>query len=142
MSQMNELKHEIQEAKKLHLSWRTRLLIFIIGAPTTFMFALYGRLELALPLMIITGVLGLVILFKWKWRQHAWFWTTMTVVAAFHIPLILFVPWTTKWVPAVAITVIATADFFLILWVLLIVEKLVGNRTEALSRDRPQVVIL
>ncbi len=41
MSQMNELKREIQEAKKLHLSWRTRLFIFIIGAPTVFLFAVY-----------------------------------------------------------------------------------------------------
>jgi hypothetical protein len=40
---MNELKHEIQEAKKLHLSWRTRLFIFIVGAPTVFLFGIYGR---------------------------------------------------------------------------------------------------
>jgi hypothetical protein len=122
---MNELKREIQEAKKLHLSWRTRLFIFIIGAPTTFLFALYGRLELALPLMIIIGVLGLVILFKWKLRRHAWFWITMVVIAALHVPLILFVPWTTRWVPALAITVIASADFCLMLAILAAVGRFV-----------------
>jgi len=127
MSQMTELKREIQEAKRLHLSWRTRLFIFIVGAPTTFLFALYGRLELALPLMIIIGVLGLVILFKWKLRRHAWFWIAMVVIAALHVPLILFVPWTTRWVPALAITVIASADFCLILWILLVVERLMGG---------------
>jgi hypothetical protein len=122
---MNELKSEIQEAKKLHLSWRTRLYIFIIGAPTTFLFALYGRLDLALPLMVIIGVLGLVILFKWKLRRHAWFWIAMLVIAALHVPLILFVPWTTRWVPALAITVIASADFCLILWIISIIGKVV-----------------
>jgi hypothetical protein len=127
MSQMNALKREIQEAKKLHLSWRTRLFIFMIGAPTTFLFALYGRLDLALPLMIITGVLGLVILFKWKLRRHAWFWITMVVIAALHVPLILFVPWTTSWVPALAITVIASADFCMILWILAVVGNLMGK---------------
>jgi hypothetical protein len=124
---MNELKCEIQEAKKLHLSWRTRLYIFIIGAPTTFLFALYGRLESALPLMVIIGVLGLVILFKWKLRRHAWFWIAMLVIAALHVPLILFVPWTTRWVPALAITVIASADFCLILWIISIIGKVVDR---------------
>jgi hypothetical protein len=146
MYQKNELKREIKEAKRLHLSWRTRLLIFIIGAPTTFLFALYERrsahkkdltgptlLEmdgysgLALPLMIIVGVLSLVILSKWKLKRHAWFWITMTVVAALHVPIILFVPWTTRWVPALAITVIASADFCLILWVLSVVGKFVDG---------------
>jgi hypothetical protein len=124
---MNELKREIQEAKKLHLSWRTRLFIFIIGVPTTFLFARHGRLELALPLMIIIGVLGLVFLFKWKLRRQAWFWIAMVVIAALHVPLILFVPWTTSWVPALAITVIASADFCLILSILLVVERLMGG---------------
>jgi hypothetical protein len=136
MSQMNELKHQIQEAKKLHLSWRTRLLIFIIGAPTVFLFAVYGRLELAMPLMIIVGMHGLVILFKWKLRRQAWFWIAITVSAALHVPLILFVPWTTRWVPALAITIGATADFFLILWILLVVGKFMGKPRTAESHTR------
>ena len=135
MSQMNELKCEIQEAKRLHLSWRTRLLVFIIGAPTVFLFAVYGRLELAMPLMIIVGIHGLVVLFKWKLRRQAWFWIAITVSAALHVPLIPFVPWTTRWVPALAITVGATADFFLTLWILLVVEKLMGKQKTAESGD-------
>jgi hypothetical protein len=133
MSQMNELKREIKEAKKLRLSWRTKVFIFVLGAPMTFLFALYGRLELALPLMIIVGVLGLVILFKWKLRRHGWFWISIVVIAALHVPLILFVPWTTRWVPALVITVIASADFCLILWILLIVEGLMGGPKTAES---------
>jgi hypothetical protein len=124
---MSELKREIQEAKKLHLSWRTRLFIFIIGAPTVFLFAVYGRLELAMPLMIFIGMHGLVVLFKWKLRRQTWFWIAMTVSAALHVPVILFVPWTTRWVPALVITVGATADFFLILWILLVVGKFMGE---------------
>jgi hypothetical protein len=57
--------------------------------------------------------------------QYAWFWVTMVVIAAIHIPLILFVPWTTKWVPALAIASIDALDFCLILWILAIVEKFV-----------------
>jgi hypothetical protein len=108
------------------LSWRAKLLIVIFGAPTTFLFARYGKLELALPLFNILGVLGLVIFLKWKLRKRAWFWVTIAVIAALHVPLILFVPWTTAWVPALAIAAIDSADFVLILWVLLLVGKLVG----------------
>lgn len=127
MSQMSALKREIQEAKKLHLPWRTRLLIFILAAPTTFLFALYGRLELALPLMISIGVLGFVIFFKRKLRHDRWFWVAMAVIALLHLCLILFVPWTTRWVPALAISVIASADFCLILWILHVVERLIAG---------------
>lgn len=59
MSQIGQLKREIRGAKTLHLSWRIRLLIFVVAAPMTFLLALYGRLELALPSINVIGVLGL-----------------------------------------------------------------------------------
>jgi hypothetical protein len=133
MPQMSELRSEIQEAKKLHLSWQTKLIIFVVGAPSTFLFALYGQLQLALPLMITIGVLGLVILFKRKLWHYGWFWAAMAIIAALHLPLILFVPWTVMWVPALAISVVASVDFCLILWILLVVEKLMRG-TEASER--------
>ena len=131
MSQMNDLKREIQEARKLRLSWHTKLLIIVIGAPATFLFALYGRLELALPLMNIIGVLGLMIFFKWKLRKHAWFWATMAVIAALHVALVLFVPWETRWVPALAIAVIDSVDFCAMVWIISIVGDLVEGSNAA-----------
>ena len=136
MSQINELKREIQELKNRRLSWRAKLFIVLIGAPMVFLFALYGGLELAMPLTITISALGFVVYLKWKLRQHAWFWITMTVIAALHVPLILFVPWTTKWVPGWAVAGFATVDFVLILWVLLVVEKFMGERKIAESGDR------
>ena len=110
----------------MRLSWRTKLLIILIGALTTFLFAVYGKLQLALPLMNIVGVLGLMISFKWKPRKQAWLWITMTVIAALHVPLILFVPWGTRGVPALAIAVIDSADFCVMIWIISIVGNLVG----------------
>jgi len=127
MSQINELKHELQEAKKLRLSWRTKLFIFIVGAPTTFLFALYGRLEMVWPLAITIGMIGIVIRFKWRLRRQPWFWVTMAVIAVLHVLWVLFVPWTTKWIPVFVYIGIATADFVLILWILLVVEKFMGE---------------
>lgn len=123
----DELKDEIREAKKLHLSWRTRLLIFVIGTPTVFLLGIYGRLEVAWPLMVSIGVIGLVIRFKWKLRKQEWFCVTMAVIALLHVLWILFVPWTMKWIPVFVYIGLATVDFVLILWILLIVEKFTGN---------------
>ena len=131
MSQINELKREIHEAKKLRLSWRTQLLMIVIGTPTLFLYLVYGgRLERVWPFMITIGMLGIVIRFKWKLRRQTWFWVTMAVIAALHVLWVLFVPWTTKWIPVFVYTGIATADFVLILWILLVVEKFMGGPRE------------
>ena len=129
---MNELKREIHEAKKLRLSWRTQLLMVVIGTPTLFLYLVYGgRLERVWPFMLTFGVLGIVIRFKWKLRRQTWFWVTMAVIAVVHVLWVLFVPWTTKWIPVFVYIGIATADFVLILWILLVVERLVGGGSEA-----------
>jgi hypothetical protein len=126
---MNELKREIQEAKKLRrLSWRTQLLMIVIGIPTFYLYLIYGgRIELVWPSMLTVIVLGVVIRFKWKLRRQTWFWVTMAVIAVLHVLWVLFVPWTAKWIPVFVYTGLATVDFVLILWILLVVEKLVGR---------------
>ena len=137
MSQINELKREIHEAKKLRLSWRTQLLMIVIGTPTLFLYLVYGgRLERVWPFMITIGMLGIVIRFKWKLRRQTWFWVTMAVIAVLHVLWVLFVPWTTKWIPVFVYIGIATADFVLILWILLVVEKFMGGPKAAESGDR------
>jgi len=52
-----------------------------------------------------------------------WFRSTMIVFAALHVLLVMFVPWTTKWVPALAIVPIGIADLYVMLWVLSVVGK-------------------
>jgi hypothetical protein len=47
----------------------------------------------------------------------------MTIVAALHVPLMLFVPWTSKWVPALAIAAIDSADLIVMLAILSVVGK-------------------
>jgi len=54
----------------------------------------------------------------------------MTVIVALHVPLILFVPWGTRWVPALAIAAIDSLDFCLVLWILSFVGNLVGGQRE------------
>ena len=85
-----------------------------------------GRLDLGLPVLYSIGMLGVVIAIKWKLRGHLWFWGTMTVLAALHVLLILLVPWTARWIPALVVIPIAIADVYVMFWVV----SVVGNYME------------
>lgn len=49
------------------------------------------------------------------------------MLAGLHLPLILFVPWTAHWIPALVIIPVGIADVYVMLWVLLVVGKFMGE---------------
>ncbi len=51
----------------------------------------------------------------------------MAFLSALHLPLILFIPWTTKWIPAFVIMPFGIADSYAMLWVLSVVGKFMGE---------------
>ena len=118
-------KESVEEAKKLRLSWKGGLAVtggtILIGL----LFVYFGKFQLAGPALFSALVIVVAIATKWELRRRVWFWITMTVIAALHVPLILFVPWTTKWVPAIVITPILIADLYGMLAILSVVGKLV-----------------
>jgi hypothetical protein len=82
-------------------------------------------------------MVALAIVMRWKLRRHVWFWVTMTILAALHLPLILFVPWTSKWVPADLIAGVGITDLYAMLWILAVVGKPMGETMTTKSK-RPQ----
>lgn len=52
----------------------------------------------------------------------------MTVIAALHVPLILFVPWITKWVPAIVIALFVAMDLYAMFVILAVSEKFMARR--------------
>lgn len=70
-----------------------------------------------------TAVVAFAVAVKWNLRRRPWFWNNMAVLALLHVPLILFVPWGTEWVPAVMMAVIGSADLILILAIVSVVGK-------------------
>jgi hypothetical protein len=115
--------------KEMRLSWRGGLLVAFGTAFLAFLFISLGRFELARPTMVSVAMIGLAITMRWKLRKHVWFWITMTILAALHLPLILFVPWTTRWIPAVLIAPIGIADLYAMLWFISVVAKFIGEPT-------------
>lgn len=120
-----DVRNDIKAAQKLRLPWWGVLCIAIGSLPFFLLFDRFGRLNIALPALNCIGVLAFVVAFKWKLRRSTWFWIVMTAIAGLHLALLLFIPWTTKWVPAIAIGAIDSVDFCIALWILAVVGKLV-----------------
>ena len=109
----------------MRLPWWGVLCIIAGSLPLLFLFDHFGKLALARPTLYSAAMVSIAIAMRWKLRRHLWFWVTMTVIAAFHVSLILFVPWTTKWVPAIVIIPIGFADLYVMLAILSVVGKFV-----------------
>lgn len=127
MSIANDVRGEVKLAKKLRLPWWGVLCGIIGSFLCAWLFDNFGKLELVLPTLNSMAVLGFMLVLKRKLWRHPWFWGTMAVIVVLHVPLILFVPWTTRWVPALVIAVVDSLDFCLILWILAVVGKFTGE---------------
>ena len=135
MSLANDVRSDIKTAKKLRIPGWGLVCGIIASFLCARLFEHFGKLELVLPMLNSILVLGFMLVLKRKLWRYAWFWGTMAVIAALHVPLILSFPWTTRWFPALAIAVIDSVDFCLILWILAVVEKFMGEQTTAESGD-------
>ena len=117
------LKADFKVARKMRLPWWGVLSLIVCSFFVAWLFDSWGRLDLTLPVENCIVVAGFIVVLKWRLRVHAWFWIAIIVVVALHVPVIWFVPWTTKWVPAVTIAGIDTVDFCVMLVVLDFIEK-------------------
>jgi hypothetical protein len=131
MSLANDVRREIKAAKKLRMPGWVMLCLAIGTFLCLRLFDNLGKLDLVLPTMNSILVLGVMLVLKRRLWWHMWFWVIMVVIAALHVVLILFVPWTTKWVPALAIAVIDSADFCAIVWIFAAFEKLIEGPNAA-----------
>jgi hypothetical protein len=109
--------------RQFRLSWRGVLGVIFGTVLLGLLFVHFGRFDLARPSLISAATLAIAIGLRWSLRRHLWFWITIIFLAALHLPLILFIPWTTKWIPAVVIAPIGMADLYAMLWVLSVVGK-------------------
>ena len=137
MSLANDIKGDIKAARKIRLPWWGVLCLIVGGLPVIWLFDHFGEFNLFLLTFNCVAVLVFAIAVKRKLRRHTWFWGMMTILAALHVPLILFVPWTTKWVPATAIAAIDSADLIVMLTILSVVGKFMeGSKTAEMSAPR------
>ena len=123
-----DFKSEISAAKQMRLPWWGVLSWTACCFPVIALLDHFGEINLALPILNSVGMFGFLIALKWKLRKFAWFWAIVLIMAGLHVPLILLIPWTVKWVPAVAIASIDTADLIMLLWLVSLVGNFMGTR--------------
>jgi len=131
VSLAKEVQEEIKDARKLHIPWWGVVCAATGSFLCAWLFDKFGKLQLVLPMLNSVAVLGFVIALKRKLWPRAWFWGCMAAIAALHVPLILYVPWGTRWFPALAIAGIDSLDLLLILWILAAVGTLLGDPNSA-----------
>jgi hypothetical protein len=111
----------------MRLPWWGALCVILSALPVLFLFDHFGKLATARPTLASAAIVAVAIAMRWKLRRHAWFWGTMIFLAALHVPLILVVPWTTKWFPVLVIIPMGYADLYVMLSVVSQVGKFMGE---------------
>ena len=117
-----QFKNDLRAARKIWMPWRVLLPYGLFCLAVIIVCDRFGRLNMSLPLLNSIGVFGLLIYLKWNLRRQLLFWAALAAFAVLHALFIWYVPWTEKWVPAVAIAGISSIDFCLMLWILIAVE--------------------
>ncbi len=115
-------------AKTLRLPWWGVLCGIVAGVPLAWLFDHFGKLNLFLPALLGASMVVGAVVIKWPLRGLAWFWITIGVVVGLHVPLIWFVPWTGRRVPAAALVPFGIADLFTVLAIVAAVRRFMeGN---------------
>jgi hypothetical protein len=74
---------------------------------------------------IVLGMIILAIKIRWNLSKHVWFWGTIILILALHVPLVFLVRWPQRNVPTLFYTMpIGIADFFIILGAVGLAERL------------------
>lgn len=132
-----QLDDDLKAAKKMRLSLRGKVYVFVATLIIGLLFAYFGRFDLARPSLFSAGMLVLAFTIERKFDRHPWFWITMVIIATLHVLLIWSVNWTSKWVPAVTMAGLGTVDLYLILVILAIVRRCVEGPSTRDATGRP-----
>lgn len=120
---MRQLDSDLHAAKKLRLPWWGVLCWMAACALFVWLLDHFGKFDLARPVLYSIGMLAVTVAIKRKLRCHVWFWGTVIIFVLLHLLLILFVPWTSNWIPAVVVIPFAIVDLYAMLAVVALVGR-------------------
>ena len=102
------------------------------------MFAYLGKPELGFTVVIVLGMVILAIKLQWKLRKHGWFWATIAVVLACHVPLFLIVRWPDTHMPTITYSMpFGIADFLIISGAIRLAARLFGKGSSSNDDEEP-----
>jgi hypothetical protein len=112
----------------------------LVGAFLLFaLFDHFGKLAFARPAIFSVSIIIITVAMRWNLKGNVWFWITMAFLAALHVPLILLIPWTTKWIPVLVVIPIGIADSYAMLWVVSVVRTYMERQSAHLSRGEHRI---
>jgi hypothetical protein len=128
---ITQATNDIKAARKIWLPWRVLLPWGVFCLAVILVCDRFGRENMSLPLLSSIFLFAFFIYLKWGLRRQPLFWATIAVLVALHVLLLWYIPWTSKWVPSLAIAGVVSIDLCLMLWVLAAVEVLLGGHANA-----------
>lgn len=87
------------------------------------LFQSFGKPALERPTGVSIVIVAFAVAMKWELRSRIWFWTAMVIFVAFHVLLVLIIPWPTGWIPAIVMIPIGLADLYVMLAIVSFVGK-------------------
>jgi hypothetical protein len=96
------------------LTKKWAFLAILLAVPVFFLFAYSGDPGRGRAAAISVGVIVIAVRARWDLKNNPWFWTTVAIIAACHILLVLFVPWTSRSYPGYALLPVGVLDFAII----------------------------
>jgi hypothetical protein len=102
----------------------TGLIMAALAAPVFFFFVYLGKAEMGFTVSIVLCMAMIAIKLRWELRGHAWFWVTIALIMALHIPFLFIVRWPQTNIPTIAFSLpLGIADFLLISGAIRVAEK-------------------
>ena len=115
----------------------TGTIIGVLLVPVFFSFVYLGKAQMGFTVCIVLGMAMIAIKLRWKLRRHAWFWVTIALILALHIPFLFIVRWPQTNVPTIAFSLpLGIADFLLISGAISLAEKVFSKSYSSEEEDR------
>lgn len=118
---------ETQRSPKPDAHWGLVVAAIAAGAVVASPFIYFGQVGNGRTAGFLAGILFIAVARRWHLRSRTWFWPLIALIVVAESPLVIFVHWTSRWIPAAAILPFAVADGVGILWLIQLVEKWVGS---------------
>ena len=98
--------------------------VVAILAPVFFLVAYLSDKDTGLTVCLVLGAVMLAIKLRWKLRKHIWFWVTIALILALHVPLFSLIRWKHGNIPTIAYSMpLGIVDFLLIMGAIGFAEK-------------------
>jgi len=115
----------------------TGLKILASVIPVFLLFIFLGRAEMGFAVSVDLGMIILAVKLQWEKRRYIWFWATIVVIFALHIPLFLIARVPKTKLPTLGLSLpIGVLDFAIIWGALRIAEAVFSKRSSSSDHEQ------